>query len=134
MKRLILALLLVSNLAYADENSKIEIRGQINDDTTNLLDTGTITKYFATGARQMQKLSIDTAVFSALTIPAGARAVLIDVGTSTGLKLKGVTADVGISMSSVVPVLIPISYDLALTTIGILNTSATSKEVKIFWF
>lgn len=134
MKKLIIAIsLLIACPAWA-ENSKLEVRGTVDDDSDILMSTGLIVKNFTTGARQSQKLSIDSATFSAFTVPSGAKAVLIDVGTSTGLHLKGVSADTGISLDNTVPVLLPLSDDIGVTTLGLRNDGPSTQTVKIYWF
>jgi len=125
--------ILVTN-SYATDYSKIEVRGQVTDETTTNLDSGNITKYFATGSRQMQTVSLTASAFNNLTVPSGAKAVLIDVGTSHSLKLKGVTGDTGVSLDTACPVLLPISDDPATTTLGILNSHGSAQSVKVFWF
>lgn len=134
MRKLLLLLLLITTPAWAVDNSKVEVRGSVNDETSNVLDSGLITKYFTSGARQQQTISLDSVTYTNIAVPVGAKAVLIDVGTATGLQLKGVTGDVGISLDSTVPILIPISDDRTTTTLGIRNGNTTTRSVKVFWF
>lgn len=123
-----------SSSSYATDTTKIQVRANTNDGSSTVLDSGIISKVFTSGARQQQTISIDGASFSAFTVPSGAKAVLIDVGTSTGLRLKGVTGDNGISLDSTCPVLLPISDDVATATLGIRNDGPTGKPVKVYWF
>lgn len=134
MRKLLALLILVSTPAFAGDYSKIEIRGSVNDESTTNQDTGLITKFFSNGARQINKVSLDGSTFTNITVPSGAKAVIIDVGTYRHLKLKGVTGDTGISLDSNCPVVMPISSDRSTTTLGILNNASTSAEVKIYWF
>lgn len=133
MKKFLLLAILISTNAWATDYSKVEVRASITDETSNNTDSSMITKYFANGARQVQTVSCTASAFTNISVPSGAKAVLIDVGTSTDLALKGVTADTGISLDSTCPVLLPISDDPATTTLGILNRSGSAKTVKVFW-
>lgn len=128
-----MSLVVITSHCYAD-NSKIEVRGSIDDGETTLQDTGLIVKYFTSGARQQQTVTLTGSAFTNIAIPASSDAVLIDIGTNTGLKLKGVTGDTGISLDSACPILLPISADDASTTFGILNLTSTSKQVKVYFF
>lgn len=129
----ILASIILTSSVFATDYSKVEVRASVTDETSNNVDSSMITKYFANGARQAQTVSCTASSFTNLTVPSGAKAVLIDVGTSTDLALKGVTADTGISLDSTCPVLLPISDDPATTTLGLLNRSGSAKSVKVFW-
>jgi hypothetical protein len=135
MKKLILAVMLglFTTSSYA-ENSKIEVRGTIDDDSTNLIDSGNIVKYFSSGAIQRNVVSIDGLGFTNISIPRGAKAILIDIGSYTGLKLKGVTADTGISLDSTCPILLPLSDDPVTTTLGLRNDLASSASAKVYFF
>lgn len=128
----VLSVFTMVKLAQAD-NSKLEVRGSVNDGTTTLQDSGLITKYFTTGVRQQQTLSLTASAFTTVTIPTGAKALLVDVGSVTGIKLKGVTGDAGISLDSTVPMLLPISQDGS-ATIGFQNMNSSAKSVTAYWF
>lgn len=137
MKRflfLFLILILFHTSAWATDTSKVEVRGQVNDGTTNLQDSGIISKSFTAGVRQSQAITASASAFTALTVPSGAKAILIDVGTVRGLKLKGVTGDVGISLDSTVPVLLPLSSDSANVTLGILNNYASDASIRVYYY
>lgn len=127
--------LLFSLVVYAD-NSKIEVRGSVNDGTTTKQDSGLITKYFTTGVRQQQSVTCTASSFTGITVPTGdgtkVKGIMIDMGTARGLQLKGVTADIGISLDSTFPTLIPFSGDN--NTIGITNNTAVSQSVTVYFF
>lgn len=125
--------LLISSQAYAVEKSKVQIQASIDDETSTLSNTGLITKYFNTGARQQQSVSLTASAFTGITIPTGAKAILIDVISADGIKLKGVTGDTGISLDSTVPVLLPISGDGS-ATIGIQNMETSAQTIRVFFF
>ena len=127
----VILLVATTYLAFA-ENSKIEVRGSIDDGTSTLQDSGIITKYFTTGARQSQLVTLTAGAFTAFTKPSAAEALLIDIGSVRSLRLKGVTGDVGISLDSNCPVLLPISDDNV--TIGILSNNASNTTVRLYWF
>lgn len=132
LKRLILALLLISAPAFATEYSKVELRASVNDETATLQDTGTISKYFVRGARQQQAVSLTASAFTALTVPTGAKAMLVETTSLDGVKLKGVTGDTGISVDSTTPILVPVSDDN--TTIGFQNMNSTASQIRVYWF
>ena len=129
-----LALILFSANAYATDTSKVELRGQINDGTTNLQDSGIISKSFTAGVRQSQAVTATASAFTAFTVPSGAKAILIDVGTVQGLKIKGVTGDTGISLDSTVPVLLPLSSDSSNVTLGVLNEYGTDATLRVYYY
>src|SRR3990167_4835693 len=105
MKKLIvLVMLLVSSQVYA-ENSKIEVRGTVDDGENVISSSGLLTKYFPSGVVQQQYISLDGGVFTAITVPAGAKAVLIDMLSTAGVALQGVTGGVGLSLDKHAPVL-----------------------------
>ena len=134
MKKLIfIALLLFSTNVYAADSSKIEVRGSVDDGSTTVLDSGVITKYFGSGTRQQQSVSLTASAFTTISVPTGTKGVLIDVLTADGIKLKGVTADTGISLDSTFPVLIPLSTD-GTATLGIQNMETAVQQIKLFWF
>lgn len=135
MKKFI-AFLFIASLfcanSYAD-NSKIEIRGSADDGSSTNMSTGIITKYFTSGNVQQQTLSLTASSFNNLTIPLGAKAVLIDVLSADRIILKGVTGDKGISLDRTVPILLPISNDVT-TTLGLTNNSSSAQTVKVYFF
>lgn len=134
MKKLIvLVMILVSTQAFA-ENSKIEVRGTVDDGENVISSSGLLTKYFPSGVVQQQYLSLDSNVFTAITVPTGAKAVLIDMMSTDGVALKGVTGDVGISLDNHAPVLLPLSNDSTTMTMGILSREANGNRIKLYWF
>ena len=128
---------IISSFCYfssaSADNSKVEVRGSVDDGTTTLETTGLITKYFTSGARQQQQISLTASAFTAITVPSGARAVIIDMLSADGIKLKGLTGDQGISLDSVVPIVLPLSGD-GTVTIGIQNLETTAQTIRVFWF
>lgn len=134
MKRLLILAMLIATPAYATDQSKIEVRGSINDEQSDLMDTGLIVKTFSSGAVQMNKVSVDAASTASVTVPSGAKAILIDVGTYKNLVLKGVSGDTGISLDSTTPVLLPISSD-GNTTVVIRNKSSNQgASLRVYFF
>lgn len=127
---IIASLLTVS--AYAD-NSKVEIKATADDGQDVLQSTGLITKYFTSGTIQQQYVTLTASAFTNISIPSGAKAMLIDVISADGIKLKGVTGDTGISLDSTVPVLLPITQD-GTATIGIQNLETASQRIKVYFF
>lgn len=123
--------LIIASSSWATEYSKVELRAQVTDETNNLQDTGLFSNYFTTGVRQSQVISATASTFTALTIPTGAKAILIDPTNLSSVKLKGVTGDTGISLDSQVPVLIPISDDN--TTIGFQNMDSSAKSIRVYY-
>ena len=135
MKKLIVLVMLLVNTQVYAENSKIEVRGTVDDGEDIILSTGLITKYFASGAIQTSILSLDSnSAFTAATIPLGAKAVLIDVMSSDGIALKGVSADVGISLDDTCPILLPLTGDSTTLTFGFQNRESNSNRVRLFFF
>ena len=132
MKKLIAILaIFLASTAYA-ENSKIEVRGSVDDGTNTYMSSGLITKYFASGARQQQAVTLTASAFTTISIPVGSRAILIDMLSADGLKLKGLTGDQGISIDATCPVLLPISSD-GTTTVGIQNLETSSQRINVFF-
>lgn len=132
-KILILAFLLISSVTYAAESSKVEVRATIDDGTSVLQDTGAITKYFTSGARQQQSVSLTASAYTTLSVPSGAKGIFVDVGSVDGIKLKGLTGDQGISLDSTIPVMLPLSTD-GTVTIGFQNMEASAQTIKVYWF
>lgn len=136
MKKLALVLLMFGlAVPCFAENSKVEVRGTVDDGDEIVSSSGLITKYFASGAVQVQTISLDSnSAFTALTVPSGAKAVLIDVISSDGIALKGVSGDVGISLDDTTPILIGLSADASNLTLGLQNRENNSNRVRVFWF
>lgn len=85
------------------------------------------------GKRETVSLT-GSSTFTALTVPSGAKAVLILVGTNASLTLKGVTGDTGIALTpssnaAGYPVLLPLGTS---PSIGILNAGTTA-SVEVIW-
>ena len=126
-------MLFAANTAYATDYSKIEVRGSVNDETSTVQDTGAITKYFASYNRQSSLVTLTASGFTNISIPTNSKAVLIDVISADGIKLKGVTGDTGISLDATCPVLLPLSTD-GTTTIGIQNMEASAQTIRVMFF
>lgn len=135
MKRLSLVLVMIglATVPCFADNSKIELRGSADDGEDQIMSSGLITKYFASGAVQQQTISLDSNSFTAITVPTGAKAIMIDVISSDGLILKGVTADTGISLDQTCPVLMPLTSDSSIR-IGIRNNENNSNRAKVYFF
>lgn len=130
MKKILLALLLITTPAFAE--SKIEVRGSIITSDETVLNTGLITKYFASGARQQNTITLSANTNTSVTIPTGAKAVIFDLGSTHDLHLIGRAGDRGISIDSDCPLVMSISND-GNTTILISNDS-TSQNIDAYWF
>ena len=130
---LIVSLLIITSRVYAAEKSKIELRGSVDDGTSTLQDTGPMVDYFTANARQNQLIQLPASSYTNIVVPLTADAVIIDVGTFTGLKLKGVTADTGISLDSSTPILLPLSRDNTVT-LGIQNLRDQNANCRVWWF
>jgi len=112
------------------DTSKVEVRGSItNDSSVFVEDSGLITNTFASGVRQQQAVTLTASTFSSITVPTGAKAVLI-TGLSGAATLKGVTGDTGIAMAANCPVLIPLGTTPSL---GILEGSGAGQTLQLFW-
>ncbi len=131
---IIFCLFLFSGTSYPANDAEINIRGKSSDGTFTVMDSGIITKYFSQdpAAVQQQQITATASAFTAFTVPTNAKALLIDVGTVRGLRLKGITGDNGISLDNSCPVLIPVSDDGL--TIGIQNLYGTDSNLKVMWF
>lgn len=131
MKKILIALLLLASPAYAD-NSKIEVRGSIDDGTSTLQDTGLITKYFTSGARQSNAVTLTANAFTNIAVPQTADAVLIDVGSTRSLTLRAISSATGITLDSSCPVLLPLSSDNV--TFGLFNANSENKTIRVYFF
>ena len=130
---LLLLLLLFSTPAFAATNGKVEVRVSADTDSeTVMIDTGLITKYFTNDVIQTQNVTATAGAFTNFSKPTNAKALMIDVGTSRSLALKGVTGDVGISLDSTTPILIPLSRDSAVT-VGVLSRSESDQTIRLYW-
>lgn len=112
------------------DSSKVEIRGSIDDGTSDVLDSGLITSYFSSGVRQQQPKTLTASTFNALTVPTGSKALLI-VGISGTATLKGVTGDTGIALGTNCPTLIALGTT---PSIGITEGSGSNQTVTLYWF
>ena len=136
MKRLLYTSLLVigvlySAIAFATDTSKTEVRVSINDGSSTVVDWGLVVDSFTSGTRQTQTVTLTGSAFTALTVPSGAKGLFIDTSAISGLKLKGISADNGISLDATCPLLMSISDDGA--TVGIQNLYSTSQDVQVTW-
>lgn len=133
MKRYLwLVMMLVAVPCFAD-NSKIEVRGTADDGEDVTSSSGLITKYFPSGNVQQNTVSLTASAFTAISVPSGAKAVLIDVMSTDGIKLKGLTGDQGISLDDSTPVLLGLSTD-GTVTMGFQNMEPSNQQIKLFWF
>lgn len=111
-------------------NSKIEVRGSQDNGTTDILDSSLLTNYFTAGVTQQQAVTLTASIFTAITVPTGAKAVLITGLTGTAT-LKGVTGDTGIVLGTNSPILIPLGTT---PSIGITETSGANQTIQLMWF
>ena len=83
-----------------------------------------------------ETVTLTASVFTALTVPTGAKAVVLILGSSTSLTLKGVTGDgTGIAIT---PPSNPTGLDAILPlgaspSIGILNGLASDQSIEVVW-
>lgn len=83
-----------------------------------------------------ERVTLTASVFTALSPPTGAKAVVIFVGSATSLTLKGVTGDgTGIVVAPTsAPIGLPVMLPLGATpSIGILNGVASDQIVTVRW-
>lgn len=83
-----------------------------------------------------QVLALPGSTFTAVTVPAGARAVLIRTYGAPSLTLKGVTGDAGLTLS---PATNPIAGDMLLflgtsPVFGFLNGSSVAATATLIFF
>ena|SRR5258708_1230532 len=86
-----------------------------------------------TGKRET--VSLPGSTFTALSPPAGAKALCIILGQATSLTLKGITGDTGVALT---PASNAIGFDAILPlgaspSIGILNGNASGQSVDLLW-
>lgn len=112
------------------DTSKVEVRASISDTSgVNVEDSGLITVTFDSGVRQQQTVTLTASTFSSITVPTGAKAVLI-TGLTGAARLKGVTGDTGITMAANCSILIPLGTTPSL---GILEASAADQTLQLYW-
>ena len=80
-------------------------------------------------------VSLTGSAFTALSPPSGAKAAIIDVGTSVSLTLKGLTGDSGTTVAPASsPIGLPLVVPLGATpSIGFANGSSTEQTVTVWW-
>lgn len=109
----------------------------VQDATGILLDRDLLPVTFTPGAGiagQMQAVTLPGNTFTALTIPTGAKLLLMEtLSTAVSLVLKGVTGDGGINLTPAANFPgIPQLFSLGATpSVGLLNNSATSVTVNM---
>ncbi len=86
-----------------------------------------------TGKRETVVLT--ASIFTALTVPTGAKALIIILGSATSLTLKGISGDTGVALT---PSSNPLGMDAmfplgASPSIGILNGLASNQNVELIW-
>lgn len=82
-----------------------------------------------------QTVTLTASAFTALSPPTGAKAVVLILGTATGLTLKGVTGDTGVAL---VPASNPLGIDAVLPlgttpSIGITSSNTSSQTIEVWW-
>lgn len=87
------------------------------------------------GNGKREQVTITASAFTALSPPSGAKAVLLILGTATGLTLKGVTGDTGITLT---PTSSPLGIDAILPlgaspSIGITSANTSNQTVDVIW-
>jgi len=80
-------------------------------------------------------VTLTASSFNAFSVPTGAKAIAIILGSATSLTLKGITGDTGIALT---PASNPTGMDLlmplgASPSIGILNGLASDQTIEIIW-
>lgn len=117
--------------AYVDVEVRITAKNE----------TGVVEQYdpgplrFLRGATQKQEVSLTGSAFTTITVPSGARAVLIEPGSATSLTIKGVTGDTGTTIvpssnTPGLPIFLPLGSSPSL---GILNGGSTA-TVRLWYF
>lgn len=87
-------------------------------------------------AGKFEQVSLTGSAFTALTVPTGAKGILIDLKNAVSLTLKGVTGDgTGIALepstnATGLPLLMPLGTS---PSIGILNGSASAQLIDVYW-
>lgn len=117
----------------------VKLTLQVVDATGILLDRDLLPVSFAPGAGisgQMQAVTLTNGAFTALTVPTGAKLLIIELlPAAVSLVLKGVTGDTGINLTPAsnfpgIPLLIPLG---ASPSIGLLNNATASVTVNVVW-
>lgn len=93
---------------------------------------------FAPGAGtggKRETVTLTASSFNALTVPSGAKVLIIILGSATSLTLKGITGDTGITLAPAsnptgIDAIIPLG---ATPSIGILNGLASNQNVELCW-
>lgn len=90
---------------------------------------------FATSVLKQETISINASTFQALTVPTGAKALIIELGSAVSITLKGVTGDTGVKLTPAsdplgLPAIIPLG---ASPSIGILNGDASAVSIPLIW-
>jgi hypothetical protein len=115
----------------------VRVSADVVDPTGPVISRDLLPVRFAPGAGNVGEVTTVTLAanaFTAITVPAGAKAMLIELPTAAvSLTLKGVTGDSGISLTPAtnfvgLPVLIPLG---ASPSVGILNGSSTEQTVTV---
>lgn len=90
---------------------------------------------FSSSVLKQETISINASTFQALTIPTGAKLLVIDVGTAISLTAKGVTGDTGVKIAPTsnplgIPAILPLGTS---PQIGILNGDTNAVSINLIW-
>ena len=90
---------------------------------------------FATSVLKQETVTISGSSFQTLTVPTGAKAVIILLGTAVSITLKGITGDTRIANTpSSNPLGLPIILPLASgPSIGLRNGDASAVSIPVIW-
>lgn len=119
----------------ANPLASISLQIDVSDGFQALLSEHTKHRFASVGLKR-ESVSCTGSAYTALSPPAGAKAVAILPGSAVSLTLKGVTGDTGIPIAPAsAPIGIPCLLPLGATpTLGIANASATAQVVTVVWF
>lgn len=90
---------------------------------------------FATSILKQETITVNAATFQQLTVPTGARLLVIELGTAEAITLKGVTGDTGVKLTPAsdplgLPAIIPLGDT---PSVGILNGDASAVDLPLTW-
>lgn len=90
---------------------------------------------FATSILKQETVTVSGSSFQALSVPSGAKSVIVLLGTAVSITLKGITGDTGVAMTpSSNPLGLPLILPLgASPSIGLRNADASAVSIPVIW-
>ena len=90
---------------------------------------------FSTAVLKQESVTINAATFQALSPPANAKALVIQLGTAESITLKGITGDTGVKLTPAanplgLPAVIPLGNS---PSIGLLNGDGSAVTIDLIW-